>query len=216
MSNLTNFLKTSDIKKLIPDLNLNILDEKFDKFFHEFFGYKYILTFFNFDPENGFSFNRDLEEVGYRYAPLYGTKNSAHIFDETPDELGAIKFKNDIIYRFKQNTYFLPILIQTLLECGIKRNAGLTLIYPGKVSYDMFPNADSDNEVITGLYGLIVENEGNQEAYVYTSKTEKMSLFQSKIVLFRKNTPFVIENNLSKPIYLLTLELEIPKDQINS
>lgn len=196
----------------------NILNERFDEIHQEFITNLDKLVWFNWGAEAGYYAENDIAYKHWQVAPLYGLKND--ILRE--NSIGRLKHLKDFIIIENQliktlNTQTLPILTQSLLDAGIKKRVGVSVVSSGKeIPWHIDPDPEkSDSHIIRGLWGLDVKEENNKETFIYLNSNNQKRVFKNKeFVFFWGRVPHKVENNLSTPRYAICFDVEISKENL--
>jgi hypothetical protein len=205
--------------------NLVLLQERFEEIREEFLRNKENLFLMNFGAEAGYYMNSAVAYKGWKVAPLYGTledvkgiNGSASINNNHLMHIAEI---DEDLVKIKVNTQLLPILTQTLIESGIRKRVGISVVYPGK---EILWHRDLDPEkenlaIVRGLFGLDVVEEEGKESSIYMSKDddniiEKRVFKNNEFVFFWGRTKHRVENNLSAPRYMICFDHEIPYESL--
>lgn len=211
-----------DLNEINPKLSL--LHERFEEIHQEFLNNKNQLVFVNFGADAGYYMRNDTAYRGWKVAPIYG-----NLFDinqvngQSPLEAYKqfFRIENDLAICIP-NADRLPILTQTLIEAGINKRIGISVVDSGK---DISWHIDSDPEkpglaIIRGLYGLDVVEEEGKESFIYlknqNESSEKVVFKNNEFVFFWGRVRHKVENNLSQPRYMICFDTEVPYEQLNS
>lgn len=194
----------------------NVLNERFDKINQEFTKNIDKLTWLNWGAEAGYYAENDIVYKDWRVAPLYGLKDDIVKENSTErlNHLGDFIFiENDLIKT--SNTNVLPILTQSLLDAGIKKRVGISVVSPGKeIPWHIDPDPEKpDKYIIRGLWGIDIKEENDREAFIYLLSPEQKKVFKNKeFVFFWGRINHKVENNLSTPRYALCFDVEISRE----
>lgn len=221
MKNIQRFF---DLTEINPKLSL--LHERFEIIHQEFLQNKDKLILINFGGEAGYYMRENIAYKGWKVAPIYANhEDFSQINGAGSGSLGPFEQFKEIdgeIVKFKLNTVLLPTLTQTLIEAGINKRVGISVVYPGN---EIAWHIDADPEkqglaIIRGLYGLDVVEEEGKESFIYLvndkAETEKVVFKNNEFVFFWGRSRHKVENNLSQPRYMICFDTEIPYDQLNS
>lgn len=196
----------------------NILNERFDEINQEFITNLDRLTWFNWGAESGYYAENDTTYKHWKVAPLYGLKKDI-LRENSIDRLRHLKdfivVKNELIKTL--NTITLPILTQSLLDAGIKKRVGVSVISPGKeIPWHVDPDPEKlDKHIIRGLWGLDIKEETNKESFIYLDSNNQKKVFKNKeFVFFWGRIPHKVENNLSTPRYAICFDVEISRENL--
>lgn len=205
-----------DEKSINP--NLQILRERFDEIHKEFINNIDKLFWFNWGADAGYYAENDIAYRGWKVAPLYGLKEDI-ITENSKDRLkrysGFIKIENDLIKT--NNTNVLPILTQSLLDSGVRKRVGISVVQPGReILWHVDPDPEKySSHIIRGLWGLDVKEEEGKESFIYLKdKTQKRVFKNNESVFFWGRTVHKVENNLSSPRYMICFDTEVSKENL--
>lgn len=194
----------------------NILNERFDEIHDEFSKNINKLIWFNWGAESGYYAENNIVYKNWKVAPLYGLKNDIleqNSIDRLKHLRGFISLEKDLIKTL--NTKKLPILTQSLIDAGIKKRVGISVIFPKK---EIPLHADADPEkpnkhIIRGLWGIDIKKEDNKESCIYLNSLHQKKVFKNnEFVFFWGRVPHKVENNLSTPRYALCFDVEISRE----
>lgn len=193
-----------------------ILNERFEEIRKEFTENINKLIWFNWGADAGYYAEHDIVYKDWKVAPLYGLKKDI-LEQNSIDRLKHLKdfiiLENDLIKTL--NTKTLPILTQSLLDAGIKKRVGISVVSPGKeISWHIDPDPEKpDKHIIRGLWGLDIKKENNKESFIYLDSIKQKKLFENmQFVFFWGRIPHKVENNLSYPRYTICFDVEISKE----
>jgi hypothetical protein len=199
---------------------LKLLHERFEEIQKEFLSKKDQLILMNFGGEVGYYMKDDIAYKGWKVAPLYGNIEDIHQVNGSLDRFnGLTKIENNLL-KIKPNVQLLPKLTETLLESGIVKRVGISVVYPGK---EISWHIDQDPErrglgIIRGLFGLDIVEEENKESFIYLKKSsneiEKRVFKNNEFVFFWGRVRHKVENNLSQPRYMICFDTEVPYNHL--
>jgi hypothetical protein len=196
----------------------HILNERFDEIHREFITNLDKLTWFNWGAEAGYYAQNDISYKHWKVAPLYGLKDDI-LKENSIDRLQHLKdfitVENDLIKT--SNTTTLPILTQSLLDAGIKKRVGISVISPGKeIPWHSDPDPENPNKhIIRGLCGIDIKEEDDKESFIYLDSNNQKKVFKNKeFVFFWGRIPHKVENNLSTPRYAICFDVEINREKL--
>jgi hypothetical protein len=200
----------------ILNLNLNILREKYDEIHKEFLENKDRLFWFNWGAEAGYYAETNIAYRGWKVAPLYGLKDD--VLDVNSEERMEkykkfLRIDGDLIKT--NNTFALPILTKALLDSGIRKRVGISVVQPGReILWHIDPDPEKSNmHIIRGLWGLDVKEELNKESFIYLKNESQKRVFKNNdSVFFWGRTIHKVENNLSSPRYMICFDAEVPRE----
>lgn len=217
MKNLERFLSIDEVNP-----KLRLLYERFDEIHQEFVLKKDYLTLLNFGAEAGYYMRENIAYKGWKVAPLYGNVEDIASVNGGLDKFqGLIEFENNLA-KFKPNTYLLPKLTQTLIESGINKRVGISVVYPEKeIAWHIDPDPEKPGlAIVRGLYGLNVVEEEDKESFIYLrnkdQEIEKVKFKNNEFVFFWGRVLHKVENNLTQPRYMICFDTEVPYEQINN
>lgn len=198
--------------------NFHLLNERFYEIQKEFATNIGKLLWFNWGADAGYYAENDIAYRGWKVAPLYGLKED--IIDEnSSDRLqkysSFIRVEGDLIKT--NNTNFLPILTQTLLDAGVRKRVGISVVRPGReILWHVDPDPEKPNlHIIRGLWGLYVKQEQNKESFICLENLNKKRVFKNKeVVFFWGRIPHKVENNLSTSRYMVCFDTEISRENL--
>jgi hypothetical protein len=209
-----------DINEVNP--NLKLLHERFSEIREEFLQRKDYLTLLNFGAEAGYYMRENIAYKGWKVAPLYGNINDVSSINGGFGNFNdLVEVTNDLV-KIKPNTQLLPKLTQTLLDCGINKRVGISVVYPGK---EISWHVDTDPEkpglaIVRGLFGLDVVEEDEKESFIYLKnhldENQKITFKNNEFVFFWGRVLHKVENNLSQPRYMICFDTEVPYDRLNT
>jgi hypothetical protein len=217
MKNLERFLTINEVNP-----NLKILQERFSEIREEFLQRKDYLTLINFGGEVGYYMRDNIAYKGWKVAPLYGNVNDISTVNGSLGKFHGMIEIEDNLMKVKPNTQILPKLTQALIDSGITKRVGISVVYPGK---EIAWHIDQDPEkqglaIIRGLFGLDIVEEEEKESFIYLKnhlgEDEKITFKNSEFVFFWGRVPHKVENNLSQPRYMICFDTEVPYDRLNN
>lgn len=198
--------------------NFHILNERFEEIHEEFINNVDRLFWFNWGADAGYYAENDIAYRGWKVAPLYGLKED--IVDENSEDrlkkyASFLRVEDDFIKT--NNTNVLPILTQTLLDAGVRKRVGISVVQPGReILWHVDPDPEKPNlHIIRGLWGLDVKEEQGKEAFIYLQTPIKKRVFKNKeVVFFWGRVPHKVENNLSTPRYMVCFDTEVSEENL--
>jgi hypothetical protein len=217
MKNLERFLTINEVNP-----NLKILQERFSEIREEFLQRKDYLTLINFGGEVGYYMRDNIAYKGWKVAPLYGNVNDISTVNGGLGKFhGMIEIENNLM-KVKPNTQILPKLTQALIDSGITKRVGISVVYPGKeIAWHIDPDPEKQGlAIIRGLFGLDIVEENEKESFIYLKNNlgedEKITFKNNEFVFFWGRVPHKVENNLSQPRYMICFDTEVPYDRLNN
>jgi len=196
----------------------HILNERFEQIHDEFTKNIDKLIWFNWGAEAGYYAEHDIVYKDWRVAPLYGLKHDIleqNSIDRIKHFGNFISLEDDLIKTL--NTKTLPILTQSLIDAGIRKRVGISVVSPGKeIPWKVDPDPEKQKKHINrGLWGLDIKNEDNKESVIYLNSTDQKRIFKNKeFVFFWGRTNHKVANNLSSPRYALCFDVEISREML--
>ena len=206
--------KFFDPKLILP--KFYILNERFENIHQEFIENKDKLVWVNWGASAGYYAEYNIAYKNWKVAPLYGLKTDImqeNSIDRLKDLKNFISLEKDLIKTL--NTETLPILTQALLDAGIKKRVGISVLSPKKeipIHIDQDPEKP-DKHIIRGLWGLDIKKENNEESVMYLGSINQKKVFKNKeFMFFWGRIPHKVENNLSTQRYAICFDVEISKE----
>lgn len=230
MNNLDRFFTLEEINP-----NLKILEENFDTIRQEFLENFKKLYWINWGYENGYNANKSIVYSEWKIAPIYLKPYSRdNISDEgwkfllsnlSPSvknpKISIIDYEKRMIF-CKKNYFRLPLLSKLLLESGITKRVGISMLNPEKeIPWHVDPDPESDNRsIIRGLWGLDIQEEKKKECYIMlgneVSSAEKRIFSNNQHMFFWGGVRHMVKNNLSTPRYCICFDQEIDSDYLRN
>ena len=212
--------KFFNIEQINP--NLSLLNERFEEIHKEFKENVNDLLFMNFGGDAGYYMRDDVVYKGWKVAPLYGNyKDISHVNGNLQKYENMIQIDGELV-KVLPNICKLPILTQTLIESGINKRVGISVVYPEKeISWhtDIDPEKP-DLAIVRGLFGLDIAEEEGKESFIYLKNKEgvdqKVTFKNNEFVFFWGRTKHKVENNLSQPRYMICFDQIISRDYLLS
>ena len=217
------------VEEINPKLKL--LSKRYKQIHKEFMENKDRLVWTNWSGETGYhGYNQDAY-AGWQIAALYGElKDTAEL--SVSDILNNIQlFEHNYQQKLHpdlergiclaDNARFMPTLVRTLYECGVKKRIAISVVWPGKdIKWHIDPDPETGNEaIIRGLWGLDIRPEGDQSSYLCLGTEEK---YETK---YFKNNEFMffygrilhkVENTLQTPRFVVCFDQDVDKDYLIS
>ena len=201
---------------------LKILNENYEDIHKEFVENRDKLNFLNWGGEAGYYMREDVAYKGWKVAPLYGNlEDFMQINAGIKPYLPIIEIQGELV-KHKYNTALLPILTELLIQCGIRKRIGISVVDPGKgIGWHVDPDPEKYKlPIIRGLYGLDVMEEDDRESFIYLKNNQGINqkiVFKNKeFAFFWGRTEHKVENHLSQPRYMICFDQEIDKDYLLS
>lgn len=217
MKHIERFLTIEEVNP-----NLKVLQERFKEIHEEFLLKKDYLTLINFGAESGYYMRDDIAYKGWKVAPLYGNVNDISTVNGGLDKFnGMIEIENNLV-KIKPNTYLLPKLTQALIDSGITKRVGISVVYPGKeIAWHIDPDPEKPGlAIVRGLFGLDIVEEEERESFIYLKnhlgQDQKVKFKNNEFVFFWGRVRHKVENNLSQPRYMICFDTEVPYERLNS
>jgi hypothetical protein len=202
--------------------NLKLLEERFDEIHEEFMANKNNLFAITWGAEVGYYVQNAAERVGkqsssvykgWQVAPLYGTMNDILSINSDMNHYKHLIQVDDDLLKVKHNVSMLPILTKTLLEAGVRKRVGITILEAKKeIAWHSDPDPEKPGlAIIRGLWGLDVPEEEGKESFIYlNNNTQKVKFKNNEYVLFWGRTNHRVKNNLSSSRYMICFDHEVP------
>lgn len=212
--------KFFDLDQINP--GLSILNERFEEIQKEFKDNKDKIIFINFGGEVGYYMKDEIAYKGWKVAPLYADINDVAQVNGGLERFGNLTEIDKDLIKFKTNVGILPILTQTLLDSGIIKRVGISVVYPGKeIAWHMDPDPEKPRlAIIRGLFGLDIVEEEGKESFIYLKDSEnnieKRVFKNNEFVFFWGGIKHKVENNLSEPRYMICFDTEVPYEKLNN
>jgi hypothetical protein len=213
---MNHFFNVSEINP-----NLKLLEERFDEIHEEFIRNKNNLFVINWGAEVGYYVKENSAVYkGWQVAPLYGNINDIFSVNSEIDQYKHLIDIDGDLLKVKHNIAMLPILTETLLEAGVRKRVGITILETGKqIPWHTDPDPEKQGlAIIRGLWGLDVPEEDGKESFIYLNdKTQKIKFKNNEYVFFWGRAKHKVENNLSNSRYMICFDHEIPyKNLLNT
>lgn len=217
MSDFDRFFTLDEINP-----KLKILQERFDEIHQELLENKDKLHFLNWGGEAGYYMREDIAYKGWKVAPLYGNfEDFSQINGGIKPYLPFIEVQGELV-KYKQNTRIMPVLTEILIQCGIRKRVGISVVDPGKeIGWHIDPDPEKFRwAIVRGLFGLDVIEEEGKESFIYlksnSGENQKRVFKNKEFVFLWGRTEHKVENHLSKPRYMICFDEEIERSYLSS
>ena len=197
--------------------NLKILQERYEEIYEEFKTNIHKIYLMNFGAESGYYIKNDIAYKGWKIAPLYGNIKDISQINGGLENFGNLVTVQDDLVKMTYNVNLLPKLTQALIDSGITKRVGISVVYPGKeIAWHSDPDPEKQGlAIIRGLWGLDVVEEEGKESFIYLKdENQKITFKNNEFVFFWGRTRHKVENNLSQPRFMVCFDHEVPYESI--
>ena len=201
---------------------LKLLTERFDQIQKEFLENQKNLIWTNWNGDNDYAQIKNSPYEGWKVAALLLQYENNSIIDELKTNYNQnVEFDPTISTFVFDNCKYFPVLTSTLLEIGIKKRVGLSVVFPGKeIKWHIDPDPETLNHsIIRGLWGIDVRPDLHGECALYLGdeqNPEKYNFKNNEFMFFWGRTKHRVLNTLQTPRYVLCFDQLLPKDYLLS
>lgn len=206
---------------LVDEINtkLHLLSERFELIQSEFLQNKDKLTWTNWDGNNRYTKINESPYAGWKISPLMAQGNNLSSYSLRKNYNQSVRFDSKHGVFLLQNSEHLPILITTLLECGIKKRVGISVVFPNKkIKWHTDPDPETKKcAIIRGLWGLDVRDDGSGECFLCLgdeNNYEKRLFKNNEFMFFWGRTKHMVSNTLKTPRYALCFDQDVPREYL--
>jgi hypothetical protein len=201
------------------NVKLHLLSERFELIQSEFFENKDKLTWTNWNGNNDYSQINESPYAGWKISPLMVQGNNLSSYSLRKNYNQSVRFDSKNGTFIFQNSEYLPILISTLLECGIKKRVGISVVFPNKeIKWHTDPDPETKKcAIIRGLWGLDVQNDDSGECFLCLGDEndyEKRLFKNNEFMFFWGRTKHMVSNTLKTPRYALCFDQDVPREYL--
>lgn len=206
----------------IDEINtkLHLLSERFELIQSEFFKNKDNLVWTNWYSKNNYPKIDESPYAGWQVAPLIvQDRNITHSYiRKNYNQSVKFDFKSGA-FLLQNSEYYFPTLISTLLECGIKKRVGISVVFPNKeIKWHTDPDPETKKcAIIRGLWGLDVQNDGSGECSLCLgdqNNYEKRLFKNNEFMFFWGRTKHMVSNTLKTPRYALCFDQNVSREYL--
>jgi len=215
------------VEEINPKLKL--LSKRYKQIHKEFLECKDKLVWTNWSGATGYhGYNQDAYQ-GWQIAALYGELkatselsvndmiNNIHLFEHNYQQKLYPDLERGIC--LADNARFMPTLVRTLYECGVKKRVAISVVWPGKnIKWHIDPDPEVDNEaIIRGLWGLDIRPDGDECSYLCLGTEEEYETKYFKndeFMFFYGRVLHKVENSLQTPRFVVCFDQDIDKDYL--
>ena len=216
---MNNFFTIEQINpklQILEDRYLQIRKE-FDDSFNQ-------LIWTNWNGDNDYKQISESPYKGWKVAPLMVDSGNIHKneIDIFSREL-SVSYNQNVSYDKESNILlfengkYLPTLISTLLECGIKKRVGISVVFPDKeIKWHIDPDPETpEYAIIRGLWGLSINEEDVGESFICLGDEinhQRIKFENNKFTFFWGRTKHMVLNTLQTPRYVVLFDQDISRD----
>jgi hypothetical protein len=205
----------------IDEINtkIHLLSERFGLIQSEFLQNKHKLIWTNWDRNNSYTNIDESPYAGWKISPLIFQDNNLSRYSLQKNYKQSVKFDYKSGVFLFQNSEHLPILISTLLECGIKKRVGISVVFPNKeIKWHTDPDPETKKcAIIRGLWGLDVQNDDSGECFLCLgdeNNHEKRVFKNNEFMFFWGRTMHMVSNTLKTPRYALCFDQDVSREYL--
>ncbi len=203
---------------------LILLQERYDKIIDEFHSNFESLVWTNWNGDNDYKQITESPYKGWKVSALMvGSENISDrdIFSKELEKSYNQKVYFDShnqVFLF-ENSKYLPTLIETLLECDIKKRVGLSVVFPDKeISWHIVPDPETaEYAIIRGMWGLEIKQEKDRDCFLCLGDEvnyQKKSFKNNEFMFFWGRTKHMVLNTLQTARYVVLFDQDVSKQYL--